>query len=612
MSDQIEIASQTEHVELRRPAHYTQEGGVPGMAGVQGEEGEPGPQGPQGPVGPQGFEGEAGATGPQGAEGDPGETGSQGLEGPKGDIGPAGPAGPAGAPGEAGPAGVPGPVGDIGPTGSVGPVGPAGEPGEPGPAGSTGLTGPAGSTGPIGPEGGPGPAGANGALVDAYEGAWSPGVNYDLGDVVEHDGASWLATGDPAAGVEPGAPSPPAVVGGVDGVLSGSGLEDFGITQRFTPTAAMTVTGLRLWTPGALGVVRTIGIVPSPSGHTTTGFLASGTVNPPGGWAEVTFAEPLVLSAGVQYGVASNAPGFSGVDAPFVFDGLTAPSAMLSNGNSYDAWRLRFELVGVDAAAVPWSLLADRGDTGAAGPAGAAGAAGPAGATGATGAAGPAGATGATGTQGIQGEPGGLGDLTTVKGFVFHGGGASEPRPADYFSVEWMGWVAPANAEMLDTWVQTAEAEAGGELQGSVTGTYIDFGAHAQQRFTPTAAMTVTHIRFAWPVASTSSGYGIGLSMPFMGSPPLWLSGSPVVRDIESGPGLYVVELPNPVGLTAGVEYAVVTTGGSAAKCAAIATANAGALGLTAGDLIYATAGSYDYGSGNYKLYFELWNGVPT
>ena len=87
------------------------------------------------------------------------------------------------------------------------PAGPAGKPGLQGLPGETGLTGPqgaAGETGPQGPAGEPGlpgePGEAGRAGADAkqwrHQRAYNSQAAYTDGDVVAHDGGSWLALQD--------------------------------------------------------------------------------------------------------------------------------------------------------------------------------------------------------------------------------------------------------------------------------------------------------------------------------------------------------------------------------------------------------------------------------
>jgi Collagen triple helix repeat (20 copies) len=111
------------------------------------------------------------------------KNGADGLPGPPGEPGPPGPPGPAG---PAGAPGLPGPIGERGLPGSAGEPGPAGPAGEPGAAGEPGLAGERGL---------PGPAGMD-ARPWRHRRTYNPAEDYEDGDVVAHDGGSWLALTD--------------------------------------------------------------------------------------------------------------------------------------------------------------------------------------------------------------------------------------------------------------------------------------------------------------------------------------------------------------------------------------------------------------------------------
>lgn len=54
-----------------------------------------------------------------------------------------------------------------------------------------------------------------------------------------------------------------------------------------------------------------------------------------------------------------------------------------------------------------------------------------------------------------QGPPGAV-DVDVAKGFVNHGDDPDVARPPLYASVEWVGSVAPVNAQENDTWIDTS------------------------------------------------------------------------------------------------------------------------------------------------------------
>ena len=89
-----------------------------------------------------------------------------------------GPAGPAGAQGLAGPQGATGPIGSAGAAGPIGPQGIAGAPGPSGVTGPAGLPGVAGSAGPVGLH---------------FQGPYSAGIMYGVGDGVLYGGAGYVS-----------------------------------------------------------------------------------------------------------------------------------------------------------------------------------------------------------------------------------------------------------------------------------------------------------------------------------------------------------------------------------------------------------------------------------
>ncbi len=70
-----------------------------------------------------------------------------------------------------------------------------------------------------------------------------------------------------------------------------------------------------------------------------------------------------------------------------------------------------------------------------------------------TGKTGPTGAKGDTGDKGDKGDTGDTGISTFVR--VHHGTNPNAARPSALF-VEWVGSVAPNNATVEDTWIDTA------------------------------------------------------------------------------------------------------------------------------------------------------------
>ena len=267
------------------------------------------------------LQGEPGPAGAAGLPGDPGEPGPAGAAGPQGDPGPPGagaqgPAGPKGDPGDDGLPGVQGLAGAAGPQGDAGPQGLKGDKGDPGDQGLQGLQGPAGAAGAQGDPGAQGPPGEPGGstgLLDSWRGDWSDAADYVSGDVVYHEGTSWLAQGDPALGVEPGtelAGAPPDYLGAypakalttVDQLGFATGAGPIGVPGALVSGRATDAWVFRLSSGGVVAIrVSQVGDVIWDSFATLVdeagAQVAYGDDNPPS-------SHPLIsvnLAAGVYY-----------------------------------------------------------------------------------------------------------------------------------------------------------------------------------------------------------------------------------------------------------------------------------------------------------------------
>jgi Collagen triple helix repeat (20 copies) len=259
---------------------------------------------------------------------------------------------------------------------ALGAVGIQGPPGVTGAQGPQGLTGSPGPTGAAGPTGATGAAGAAGSPGLVYQGTYSAGTNYALGDVVLFQGASYASllngnhgntpstspgqwgvlTAQGPAGA-PGAPGPQGVAGpqGLPGSVGPNGPAG--------PQGAQGIPGQA----GAQGLTGAIG----PQG-------LQGPMGPQGVAGPVGMAFRGAYSSAVNYALADGV----------VFNGSGYVSLVAGNqGNT------------PSLSPAQWELFA----TGTAGPQGVAGPAGPQGATGATGPQGVAGAQGTTGATGPQG-----------------------------------------------------------------------------------------------------------------------------------------------------------------------------------------------------------------
>lgn len=192
-----------------------------------------------------------------------------------------------------------GPAGPAGPTGAAGPAGPAGA------AGPTGATGPAGPAGPTGPTGAQGPVGATGPGFQ-WKGSWDPQVQYASGDVVAHNGSSYV-TMEPLPGDEPpGTAWHLMAAAGRDGAAGATG-----------PTGPQGADGL----PGGTGPIGPIGPI-GPTG-------SAGSPGPAGPAATVA-ANALALTSLVLSGT------YQVVSTPMTMtvpDGVTASALVNAEGD---------------------------------------------------------------------------------------------------------------------------------------------------------------------------------------------------------------------------------------------------------------------------------------
>ena len=279
-------------------------------------------------VGPQGPAGSTGSIGPIGPEGMPGLVGPPGPQGVGGPIGIQGPAGAQGL------TGVTGAQGSPGPQGLQGLPGEAGAQGIPGTTGATGLQGPLGETGPAGPVG------------MTFQGPYSAGTNYAVGDGVTWQGSGWVS------------------------VIT----ENHGNTPSLSPTAWQQFSA-----PGATGAQG----LPGPQG--LQGL--AGTNGAPGAIGPAGAIGPQGQQGVVGPPGPQGTAGPIGIQGPAGAQGLTGPT-------------------GAQGSAGPQGLQGTPGQAGQQGIPGTTGATGLQGPAGPTGTPGATGATGAAGTNGLDGTPG--------------------------------------------------------------------------------------------------------------------------------------------------------------------------------------------------------------
>ncbi len=257
--------------------------------------------------------------------------------------------------------------------GAVGAQGPAGAKGA---TGATGLTGPAGPAGAAGPTGATGAKGAPGTPGLVYQGNYSSGTNYALGDVVLFQGTSYTSLLNGNQGNTPSASSAQWGVLSPQGPTGATGLQGpQGVEGAQGPPG-------QLGSPGEKGPQGSQGIPGQAGAQGVTGPAGtqgeSGPMGPQGPAGPVGMTFQGTYSSTVNYGLADGV----------LFNGSAYVSLVATNrGNT------------PDVSPSSWSLFAT-GSPGATGPAGPQGPQGLPGASGLPGATGPMGSTGATGPQG--------------------------------------------------------------------------------------------------------------------------------------------------------------------------------------------------------------------
>ena len=183
-----------------------------------------------------------------------------------------------------------------GPKGDPGPAGPAGPQGGPGPAGPIGLTGPAGPPGPASTVPGPvGPPGSPGLL---WTGDWNATTAYDVPDVVERNGSSYVCL-VPNTGQDPDASSGGGVPFNIG--VSAPGSQSGNYTGLTMVQAALTQIGVlqsvSWWSQGSTGHVI-LGVYADNSGVPGT-LLAQGiAVIPASGLTTIPMNTNPTLSPG--------------------------------------------------------------------------------------------------------------------------------------------------------------------------------------------------------------------------------------------------------------------------------------------------------------------------
>lgn len=365
--------------------------------------------------------------------------------------------GPTGLTGAVGGTGISGPIGALGPVGSPGERGDQGAQGIAGQAGAQGIPGVAGTTGLSGPMG---PVGLAGPVGMSFQGVYSSGTNYSLGQGVLWRGAGWVSTTNNNHGNAPDQ-SPAAwamfAAQGATGMMGATGASLAGVTGSTGMTGSTGLAGAM----GATGATGAAGLnfvgTYAPSNSYNAGDAVSyggssyvSLVSNNRGQAPNASQDWAVLAAqgsqgftgvtgaaGVA-GVAgpSGATGATGIQGPPVtFAGAWSINTGYGTGAIVSYGGASFVALSTNVGREPdnspvyWGLLVASGasgttgavgPTGFQGPMGYGGPAGPQGVTGATGVQGIAGAVGSAGAVGPAG-PVGVTGVTGATGLIFQG-----------------------------------------------------------------------------------------------------------------------------------------------------------------------------------------------
>jgi hypothetical protein len=171
--------------------------GTSGSSGNSGSSGTSGSSGVSGSSGTSGSSGANGSSGTSGLNGSSGTSGISGASGSSGTSGNSGSSGTSGVNGSSGTSGVSGSSGTSGIDGSSGTSGVNGSSGTSGADGSSGTSGLDGSSGTSGVSGSSGTSGINGSSGTSgtsfiWSGTWDVNLSYQLNEVVEYDGSSYI------------------------------------------------------------------------------------------------------------------------------------------------------------------------------------------------------------------------------------------------------------------------------------------------------------------------------------------------------------------------------------------------------------------------------------
>lgn len=257
--------------------------------------------------------------------------------------------------------------------------------GDTGPAGADGAAGPAGAAGAAGAAGPAGADGADGSILASWRGDWPGSGSYSAGDVVAHNGSTWLALVNISAGT-------PASLGRTY-EAGGTVIGATPSRTKFTVSQQITVSTVEAkWEGTSYSTGFTVGIASAWDGTGTIPYLGKHTKasnDGTGVWIEYALDAPVTLNPGTDYYYVCQS-GNAKVHDAGSSTGSIATLGPFSHSNNFadtgvSGYHHAFGLIGVVGAgggaepgtdAAKWSLVAQKGDTGATGPAGADGAGG--------------------------------------------------------------------------------------------------------------------------------------------------------------------------------------------------------------------------------------------
>ncbi|MBW4038346.1 MAG: collagen-like protein, partial [Acidobacteria bacterium] len=439
--------------------------------------------------------------------------------------------------------------------GATGAAGPQGIPGVNGMDGAQGPAGPAGATGATGAAGSPG-------LV--YEGMYSSGTNYGVGDVVVFQGSSWVSLVGQNVGQSPASspaywgvltsvgPMGPQGVAGSQGVMGPQGVQ--GVAGPAGPTGAAGPMGMQgpagaqglTGATGGTGAAGPQGLQGIPGAAGAQGLTgATGATGPQGATGAAGPMGPVGPAGANGTNGTNGTPGLVWRGAWSSAGNYALNDAVSYGGTSYLSLTASNAGQRPDLYPANWAVLAAQGAAGATGAVGATGAAGPQGPVGATGATGAVGATGAAGAVGMNfrgvwsaANVYAVNDAVTFGGSTYLAAAAGSNEEPDLYPQAW-AVLAAAGA--------TGSVGAQGASATVSIGTVTTLAAGAQATVTNSGTAQAAVLNFGVPQGAAGTGSGGG-------STPSTSSGSyaAMYHAVSYNTTYYAVNSPNASATEAG------------------------------------------------------------